>query len=81
MEIFIKGVPHIPMEEAAGRLGTTPVRVLMLIRQGVMKGCLEEDQWFVEKGSMACFRAYEADPSKPGGCAGSCSPGGCSHRS
>jgi hypothetical protein len=67
----------IKIEEAARELSTTPLRILMLIREGAMKGRQVEDKWYVEKKSMACFRDYGTDNSKPGGCKGSCSSGGC----
>ena len=73
---MIGGVPHIPMNEAARELGTTPLRIMMLIREGVMRGCLVDDEWFVEKGTLGCFRSYESEPGKPGGCGGSCPSGG-----
>jgi hypothetical protein len=78
MEMIVDGGPHITIEEAARELATTPLRILMLIREGVMKGCQLQDEWYVDKNSMACFRAYGADRDKPGGCKGSCASGGCS---
>ena len=74
---MIGGGPHIPMEEAARELGTTPLRIMMLIREGAMRGCLVDDEWFVEKETLGCFRSYESEPGKPGGCGGSCPSGGC----
>lgn len=78
MEKVIEGIPHVPIDEAAEELKTTPVRILMLIRKGVMRGSQVDEEWFVEKGSMACFRSYADETQKPGGCKGSCSSGGCS---
>jgi hypothetical protein len=77
MDHFINGIPHLSLDEAAGELKTTPVRILMLIRQGVMRGRQLEEEWYVEKGSMACFRSYSGDSQKPGGCKGTCASGGC----
>jgi hypothetical protein len=78
MEMLIEGVAHIPIDEAAAELKTTPVRILMLIRQGVMRGSQVDEEWFVEKKSMSCYRNYADEIQKPGGCKGSCSSGGCS---
>jgi hypothetical protein len=77
MEKNIEGIPHIPLEDAARELGTTPPRILMLIRQGMMKGRVEDDEWYVAKPTLACFRSFEKDAERPRKCAASCSPGGC----
>jgi len=77
MEKIINGVPHIPIEDAAGELNTTQLRLLMLIKRDVMKGCQVDGEWYVEKGSLVCFRSYDTDDAKPGGCKGTCSSGGC----
>jgi hypothetical protein len=78
MEKIINGVPHIPIEEAAGELKTTHLRLLMLIKRDVMRGCQVDGEWYVEKATIGCFRSYESDDSKPGGCKGTCASGGCS---
>lgn len=77
MEILIDGIPHIPLEEAARRIGTTPPRILLLMRQGVMKGCRANDEWFVSIPTLACFRSCEQDAARPGKCGAGCSTGGC----
>lgn len=78
MEKDINGVVHIPLDEAAGGLGTTPLRILTLIGQGVMKGCQVEEEWFVDKGTLKCFRVFQETTTKSSGCGGACSSGGCS---
>jgi hypothetical protein len=77
MEIEIEGIPHIALEDAARELGTTPLRILMLIRQGIMEGHWADDQWFVAKSTLACFRSFKTDPALPRKCGDSCSSGGC----
>jgi hypothetical protein len=77
MERIIEGMPYLPMDEASRELKTTGLRILMLIKRGVMRGRQLEGEWFVEKGSMNCFRSHEADGAKPGGCKGNCGSGGC----
>ena len=77
MEKIINGVPHIPIEDVARELKTTHLRLLMLIKQDVMKGCQVDGEWYVEKSSLGCFRSYETDDAKPGGCKGTCASGGC----
>jgi hypothetical protein len=77
MEKIINGVPHIPIEDVARELNTTHLRLLMLIKRDVMKGCQVDGEWYVEKGTIGCFRSYETDDAKPGGCKGTCASGGC----
>jgi hypothetical protein len=77
MEKCIEGIPHVPLADAARELGTTPPRILMLIRQGVMKGRVEEDEWFVAKPTLACFRTFEKEAEGSRRCGTSCSSGGC----
>jgi len=77
MERIIEGIPYLPMEEASRKLKSTGLRILMLIKQGVMRGCQVEGEWYVEKGTMGCFRSYETEDAKPGGCKGTCASGGC----
>jgi hypothetical protein len=77
MEKIINGIPHIPIEDVARELKTTHLRLLMLIRRDVMKGCQMDGEWYVEKDTIGCFRAYDTDDVKPGGCKGTCASGGC----
>ena len=77
MEKIINGVTHIPIEDAARELKTTHLRILMLVRQDVMKGCQVDGEWYVEKGTMGCFISYETEAAKAGGCKGGCASGGC----
>lgn len=74
METIIEGTPHIPIAEAAAELRTTPLRILMLIKQDVMKGCQLEEEWYVDRNTLGCFRSQDMDQKEHGGC-GTCS--GC----
>lgn len=75
MEISIDGVPHIPIIAAAEELQTTHLRILMLIKQNVMKGCLVDGEWYVAKNTLGCYRSHEMDGKEQGGCSSSCT--GC----
>jgi hypothetical protein len=77
MEKEIEGIPHMELDDAARELGTTPLRILMLIRQGVMEGRWAEEQWFVAKPTLACFRSFTTDPGRTRKCGDACSSGGC----
>lgn len=74
MEIIIEGAPHIPIAAAAEELKTTHLRILMLIKQKVMKGCQVDGEWYVDRNTLGCFKSHDTDGAAPGGC-GSCS--GC----
>jgi hypothetical protein len=75
MEILIEGIPHIPITDAAKDLKTTPARILMLIKQNVLKGCPVEGEWYVDKNTLGCFRSHDLRGKEPGGCGSSCN--GC----
>ena len=76
MEVMIEGIPHIPIAEAASRLHTTPVRLLMLLKKNVMKGCEMDGEWFIETDSLSSFQGHGTDSGGKKGCPSSC--GGCS---
>jgi hypothetical protein len=75
MEIIIEGTPHIPITDAAKELKTTPTRILMLIKQNVMKGCQVDGEWYVDKNTLGRFRSHDPEGKEPGGCSSSCN--GC----
>ena len=74
MEVIIEGTPHIPIATAAEELKTTHPRILMLIRQKVMKGRQVDGEWYVEKSTLGCFRSLDENLEQ-GGCRSSCT--GC----
>ncbi len=76
MAVMIGGVPHITIAEAASRLHTTQLRLLMLLKKGAMKGCEIDGEWFIETDSLSCFERYEAGAGEKKGCPSSCD--GCS---
>ena len=77
MEVIIAGTPHIPIAAAAEELKTTHPRILLLIRQNVMKGCQVDGEWYVEKSTLGCFRSHDGDGVQ-GGCRASCN--GCKEK-
>lgn len=74
MEIIIEGIPHIPIADAVRELKTTQLRILMLIKQNVMKGCQVDGEWYVDKSTLGCFRSHDTEVNGTSGC-GTCS--GC----
>ena len=67
MELIIEETPYVTITDAARELETTHLRILMLIRRNLMKGCQVDGEWYVEKCDIACFKDLETDAAKPGG--------------
>lgn len=68
---------YLTTAEAAENLGTTPTKVLMLLKSRDLKGLEIEGEWFVEPDSLACCKAHGIDVKSAQGCASYCSSGGC----
>ena len=67
----------ISVKAAAAALKTTETRILMMLRQGMLAGRMEDDAWMVEQASLqGCRPPAAADIVRPGGCGGGCA-GGC----
>lgn len=67
--------------EAAAVLGTTRLRVMMLIKEGMLKGVEHGGEWLVDRESLACFKAHGGDATAKRTCRSSCgrSCGGLGH--
>lgn len=63
--------------EAATELGTTRLRIMMLIKEKVLKGMEEGGEWFVDRESLECFKAHGGDATSLRSCRTSCG-GSCS---
>jgi hypothetical protein len=66
------------VDEVAAELHTTPLRVLMLIKEKSLKGEFADGKWLVTRKSLNCFMASGADLSLQASCHTSCSSSGCS---
>jgi hypothetical protein len=77
MELIIEETRYIPIAEAAKELKTTHLRLLMLIRRNLMKGCQVDGEWFVERCDIACFKGLETGVARLAACKTSCASGGC----
>lgn len=63
----------ITLEEAAGELSTTGLRLLMLIREGTLEGREEGGVWQVSRKSLERLRGQGgAPPVQQKGCASEC---------
>ena len=69
---------YVTVDGAAAELSTTPLRVLMLIKEKALKGELRDGTWLVTRNSLNCFMVSGADLSLQASCHTSCSSSGCS---
>lgn len=60
------------VEEAAGELGTTPTKVLMMLRSKELAGTESGDGWLVRRDSLACAKSHGIDRKEASGCASYC---------
>jgi hypothetical protein len=67
----------VPIMEAAELLGTTHLRILMLIKEGALKGGQEGNEWFVTRESLDCFSKHGSDVQSKSTCRSSCGGGSC----
>lgn len=68
----------IPLEEAARRLQTTPLNILMHIKRGLLQGVEKDDLWEVDEASLAALQE-KTDGKAAEVCASGCSKKhGCS---
>ena len=77
MEKVIDGVACVSAAQAAEELNTTPLRVLMLLKQEALAGSLFDGEWFVTKESLACLKRHGLEPLQQKDCGSGCSSGGC----
>lgn len=65
-------VAQVSAEAAAAELGTTHLRILMLVKEGVLQGVQEGGAWFVSRASLDCFKAHGGDAQGRRTCRTSC---------
>ena len=67
------------LEEAAGRLGSTPLHLLMHIKRGLLVGREREDGWWIESDSLAELIGKRGEGEAPAVCQSGCArkSGGC----
>ncbi|ACM20940.1 hypothetical protein Geob_2590 [Geotalea daltonii FRC-32] len=78
MAKIIDETSFITAEEAADRLGTTNVQVLMLMRNKSLTGRLSEGEWLVTSESVARWQAAAPEERQLKICTGSCTGCSCS---
>lgn len=67
----------LTVEVSAEALETTPTKILMLLKNGELKGEEIDGKWFVEADSLACCKSHGIDMKVVKGCASYCNSGGC----
>ena len=69
----------LPMTQAAKKLGTTQLNVLMHIKRGLLVGVEREDVWWVDPDSLAVLLRKRTEGTLPAVCSGGCAQkaGGC----
>jgi len=78
MKREIDGVTYITAAEAAAKLETTSLRVLMLLKEKSLQGVMVDGEWYVTSGSVECYQAHGEDARKIKSCQSDCSSGcGC----
>jgi len=67
------------LDEAVEELGTTGLRLLMLLREGTVEGVEQEDgSWLIARASLECLKKHGGvPPVKEKGCASSCTSSSC----
>lgn len=70
----------VTVEESAEALATTPTKILMLLKNGDLRGEEIDGRWFIAAESLACCKTDGIDMKAAAGCASSCNSGGCGCR-
>lgn len=68
---------YISVQDAARELSTTHLKVLMLVKQGVLEGVMEGGEWQVSSSSVECLKEHGIDPATQASCRTSCTASGC----
>lgn len=71
---------QISIRDAAREVGSTHLRLLMLIKQGALQGELRDGEWFVTRDELAGFAAAGGESRPALACAASCKASTCSCR-
>jgi hypothetical protein len=77
MDRSIDGIPHLPLQDAAAILQTTPLRILMLLKKGSLTGVEDEGEWYLNRESLLTCMQNGSLEQKIGGCHLSCAAHAC----
>ena len=71
---------QISIVDAAKEVGSTHLRLLMLIKQGALQGELRDGEWYVSRDALAGFAAADGGNRPVPACAASCKASSCGCR-
>lgn len=77
MEKSIMNDERITVSEAAAELGTTRLRLLMLLREGVVEGEQVDGEWYLSRASLDAIRAKGGPAPVSPSCRTSCTASTC----
>jgi hypothetical protein len=67
----------VELDDAAEELATTGLRLLMLIREGVLQGVEHGGTWQLTRGSLERLKNVGITPPEQKGCAATCKASSC----
>lgn len=68
---------QISIMDAAREVGSTHLRLLMLIKQGALQGELRDGEWFVRRNALAGFATADGGSRPVPACAAKCKKSSC----
>ena len=68
---------EVSIMEAARELGTTHLRLLMLVKQGSLAGEMRDGEWFIPRKAIESFKAEGGDSRADLACKASCKAATC----
>lgn len=71
---------QISIMDAAREVGSTHLRLLMLIKQGALQGELRDGEWFVRRDALEGFAEADGGSRPVPACAVSCTASSCGCR-
>lgn len=67
----------VTLEEAVAELKSTRLRVFMLIKEGALKGEMENGEWLISRESLEAYSVSEKTAPVIPSCKSSCSASSC----
>lgn len=77
MEISNMNEERLSVSEAASELGTTRLRLLMLLREGAVEGEQVDGEWYLSRASLDVLRVKGGPAPVSPSCRSSCSATTC----
>jgi hypothetical protein len=70
---------QVLLDDAATELSTTGLRLLMLIREGVLEANEVDGEWLISRESLERLKSTGLNPPETKGCGKACSASNCGH--